>query len=115
LAVNHLKFLIGTLSTFAWMRSKGSANDANAVQPHSVMRNSIHAPRVGGGGQRRNRQPHCASLFQCGQQIGELHSSEGDRAVCNAVGKKQQPGMDKRAAGIDDVGHIAFAFGIRGG
>lgn len=48
-----------------------------------------------------------------GEQLGDFNAGKTHRTVGNAIGYEEPPGVGQCAAGIDNVRHIAFAFGIR--
>src|SRR5882757_9258972 len=49
-----------------------------------------------------------------GQQLRKWRGGDADGAVGDPVGDHQGVGVNKRAAGVDDVGHVAVLFVVGG-
>ena len=47
------------------------------------------------------------SAAQSGKEFGQRHGGDTDGAVTDAVRQHQGVGVDERAAGVDDIGHVA--------
>jgi hypothetical protein len=54
------------------------------------------------------------SLNHPGQQLRKWHGGEADGAVGDSVGDHQGVGVNERATGVDDVGHVTVLFVVGG-